>query len=65
MLLLADKIPYDSKEIIVYTRRQIKKDQPGSYDFWRFSRKISTDFLEILQRSFSIEILIAVKYVVI
>ena len=43
---------------IAYTRCQIKNDQPGSHDFLR---QFSTDFLEILQRSFSIKILIGVK----
>ena len=45
----------------IYTRRQIKNDQPGSHDFRRFLRQFWTDFLEILQRPFSIKILIGVK----
>ena len=32
----------------VYTRRQIKNDQPGSHDFRRFLRQFWTDFLEIV-----------------
>ena len=45
-----------------YTRRQIKNDQPGSHDFRRFLRQFWTDFLEILQRPFSIKILTGVKF---
>ena len=45
----------------VYTRSQIKIDQPGSHDFRQFLRQFWTDFLEILQRSFSIKILTAVE----
>ena len=44
-----------------YTHRQIKNNQPGWHDFQRFLRQFRTDFLEILQRPFSIKILTAVK----
>ena len=39
-----------------YARCEIKNDQPGSHDFQRFPRQFLTDFLEILQRLFFIEI---------
>ena len=44
-----------------YTRRQIKNAQPGSHDFRRFIRQFLTDFLQILQMPFSIQILTAMK----
>ena len=44
-----------------YTRHQIKNDQPGSHDFWRFLRQFLTNFLEILQRPFPLKILTGVK----
>ena len=46
---------------MIYTRRQIKNDQPGSHDFWRFLCQFSTDFFQILQRPFSIQTLTALK----
>ena len=47
--------------IHVFTRLQIKNDQPESHDFRRFLRQFLTDFLKILQRPFSIQILAALK----
>ena len=48
-------------EKIRLTRRQIKNDQPESHDFRRFLRQFWTDFLEILQRTFSFKMLTGVK----
>ena len=47
----------------VYSRRQIKNDQPGSHDFRRFLHQFLTDFPQILQRPgpFSIQILTALR----
>ena len=47
--------------ITCYTRRQIKNDQPGSHDFRRFLCQFLTDFLQILRRPLSIQILTALK----
>ena len=38
-----------------------RSNQPGSHDFRRFLRQFWTDFLKILQRPFSIQILTALK----
>ena len=53
--------PYNAKIIFyIYTRRQIKNDQPGSHDFGDFSDNFEPISLK-LQRPFSIKILTAVK----